>query len=240
MTFQSKMCNLTFRKSKIVDIDILWLKSPKSLSQFYHNPHYSHKFFCLQASFIYTKVNKSGNEFGWQLGDKLFIFACQHRKHWCLGNCLRHTCSLQNCMIQIFWCFLPLQTKTTSIIINLAKKDTLPKAPWPERWVPPPLTRGIRATARPVPQDSADVWWPAYLLTAYGWRLFLAIFVWTKLTTSGRIWAVNTPGRVVCPAFSPVSSKIDIRGLAAWKVKYRINDCLMPLQIGFLKSLNIL
>ncbi len=28
---------------------------------------------------------------------------------------------------------------------------------WPERWVPPPPTRGIRATARPVPQDSAEV-----------------------------------------------------------------------------------
>ena len=36
----------------------------------------------------------------------------------------------------------------------------LPKAPWPERWVPPPRTRGIRATARPVPHDSAEVWWP--------------------------------------------------------------------------------
>lgn len=40
------------------------------------------------------------------------------------------------------------------------QKDTFPKAPWPERWVPPPLTRGIRATALPVPQDSALVWWP--------------------------------------------------------------------------------
>lgn len=40
------------------------------------------------------------------------------------------------------------------------EKDTFPKAPWPERWVPPPLTRGIRATALPVPQDSALVWWP--------------------------------------------------------------------------------
>ena len=40
------------------------------------------------------------------------------------------------------------------------KQDTFPKAPWPDRWVPPPRTRGIRATARPVPQDSALVWWP--------------------------------------------------------------------------------
>lgn len=33
-----------------------------------------------------------------------------------------------------------------------------PNAPWPERCVPPPRTRGIRATARPVPHDSAEVW----------------------------------------------------------------------------------
>ena len=32
------------------------------------------------------------------------------------------------------------------------------KAPWPARCVPPPGTRGIRDTARPVPQDSALVW----------------------------------------------------------------------------------
>ena len=36
----------------------------------------------------------------------------------------------------------------------------LPNAPWPDLWVPPPRTRGIRATARPVPHDSALVWWP--------------------------------------------------------------------------------
>lgn len=39
-------------------------------------------------------------------------------------------------------------------------RHMLPNAPWPERLVPPPLTRGIRATARPVPHDSADVWCP--------------------------------------------------------------------------------
>ena len=27
----------------------------------------------------------------------------------------------------------------------------------------------------PVPQDSAEVWCPAFSLTAYGWRLFFAI-----------------------------------------------------------------
>ena len=37
------------------------------------------------------------------------------------------------------------------------ERHMLPKAPWPERCVPPPWTRGIRDTARPVPQDSADV-----------------------------------------------------------------------------------
>ena len=37
-------------------------------------------------------------------------------------------------------------------------RHMLPKAPWPARWVPPPGTRGIRDTARPVPQDSAAVW----------------------------------------------------------------------------------
>lgn len=34
----------------------------------------------------------------------------------------------------------------------------------------------------PVPQDSALVWWPAFSLTAYGWRLFLAMPVWTLLS----------------------------------------------------------
>merc|ERR1719221_1681724 len=36
-------------------------------------------------------------------------------------------------------------------------RHMLPKAPCPERWVPPPGARGTRATARPVPQDSAAV-----------------------------------------------------------------------------------
>jgi len=40
-------------------------------------------------------------------------------------------------------------------------RHMLPKAPWPARCVPPPGTRGIRDTARPVPHDSAAVWWPA-------------------------------------------------------------------------------
>ena len=60
-------------------------------------------------------------------------------------------------------------------------RHMLPNAAWPERWVPPPPTRGIRATARPVPQDSAEVWnsnskrvvlhnycgWAYYLVTGF-------------------------------------------------------------------------
>merc|ERR1719478_853815 len=34
-------------------------------------------------------------------------------------------------------------------------RHMLPKAAWPERWVPPPWTRGIRETARPVADDAA-------------------------------------------------------------------------------------
>ncbi|KAL2464007.1 60S ribosomal protein L4 [Forsythia ovata] len=45
-------------------------------------------------------------------------------------------------------------------------RHILSKAPCPARWVPPPRTRGVRDTARPVPQDSAEVWWPARLNTA--------------------------------------------------------------------------
>ena len=48
------------------------------------------------------------------------------------------------------------------------ERHMLPNAPCPERCVPPPATRGMRETARPVPHDSAEVWWPAFLFTAYG------------------------------------------------------------------------
>merc|ERR1719409_2688405 len=78
-------------------------------------------------------------------------------------------------------------------------RHMLPKAAWPERWVPPPWTRGIRETARPVPHDCAEVWWPALCETAYGWRLFLAMFVCTKRTRSGRIGAEKTPGSGTSP-----------------------------------------
>merc|ERR1719183_2486504 len=79
-------------------------------------------------------------------------------------------------------------------------RHMFPKAPWPARWVPPPGTRGIRDTARPVPQDSAAVCLPATLFTEYAWRAFLAMFVWMVCTRSGRIGAVNTWGRATCSA----------------------------------------
>merc|ERR1719502_2621376 len=73
-------------------------------------------------------------------------------------------------------------------------RHMLPNAPWPERCVPPPCTRGMRDTARPVPHEAAEGIFPAYLLTQYGWRLFRATRVCTKWTTSGRIGDRNTPG----------------------------------------------
>mmetsp|Transcript_67848 Transcript_67848/g.167580 ORF Transcript_67848/g.167580 Transcript_67848/m.167580 type:complete len:274 (+) Transcript_67848:296-1117(+) len=44
-------------------------------------------------------------------------------------------------------------------------RHMLPKAPWPERCVPPPAIRGIRDTARPVPHEMADCCMPAFMLT---------------------------------------------------------------------------
>ena len=38
----------------------------------------------------------------------------------------------------------------------LPLRHWLPKAPWPDLEVPEPPILGIRATARPVPQDSAE------------------------------------------------------------------------------------
>jgi len=45
--------------------------------------------------------------------------------------------------------------------------------------------------------------------------------VWTKPTTSGRMGALNTAGRVVCPTFSPASSYTVIKGLAALNQKQK-------------------
>lgn len=41
----------------------------------------------------------------------------------------------------------------------------LPKAACPDLWVPDPETLGILATALPVPQDSAECFFPAITLT---------------------------------------------------------------------------
>lgn len=74
-----------------------------------------------------------------------------------------------------------LQSKIWQVVqVNsVLVQDTFPKAPCPERWVPPPRTRGIRATALPVPQDSALVWWPEtphflelYLIMSYRSQIF--------------------------------------------------------------------
>lgn len=65
-------------------------------------------------------------------------------------------------------------------------RHMLPKAPWPDRWVPPPPTRGIRATARPVPHDSAEV---------YHCFLFINICIyWDIRTHDDRSGKVYIPG----------------------------------------------
>jgi hypothetical protein len=53
-----------------------------------------------------------------------------------------------------------------------------------------------RSHHSPVPHDSALVWWPAFSLTAYGWRRFLATPVCTVCTISGRIGALKTCGNM--------------------------------------------
>ena len=109
------------------------------------------------------------------------------------------------------------QKDTISTTENLNQQlDTFPYAPWPDRWVPPPLTLGIRATARPVPHDSALVWWPAIRDTAWGCLLFLAMLVCTNCTTSRRIGTLNTAGSFIKAFAWPSSSNTDTRGLADW------------------------
>ena len=61
------------------------------------------------------------------------------------------------------WLMLILRCQRRQVLVGAnmrPPRHMLPNAPCPERWVPPPRTRGILATARPVPHDSADVWWP--------------------------------------------------------------------------------
>ena len=59
-----------------------------------------------------------------------------------------------------------------------------------------PGLRHIDAYApRSVPHEIAERSLPAYALTAYAWRRFLAMSRWTWATTSGRIGAASTAGR---------------------------------------------
>merc|ERR1719348_1752641 len=82
------------------------------------------------------------------------------------GTCCRklpgRTCGYLLWATLIFLCHL-LQVLVGANIHP--PRHMLPKAPWPDLWVPPPLTLGILATALPVPQDSALVWCPASTLT---------------------------------------------------------------------------
>lgn len=79
---------------------------------------------------------------------------------------LHHQCkSIDSLFICLGTNSIRYRERRENLSFSWGKKDTFPKAPWPERWVPPPLTRGIRATALPVPQDSALVWWPEIKLS---------------------------------------------------------------------------
>ncbi len=67
-------------------------------------------------------------------------------------------------MANLFWATLTFLCHLRQVLVGAnmwPPLHMLPKAPWPDLWVPPPRTRGIRATARPVPHDSALVWWPS-------------------------------------------------------------------------------
>mmetsp|Transcript_44779 Transcript_44779/g.126653 ORF Transcript_44779/g.126653 Transcript_44779/m.126653 type:complete len:200 (+) Transcript_44779:122-721(+) len=68
-----------------------------------------------------------------------------------------------------FWVMFTCLCQRLQIFVGLnmpPPRAWLPKAAWPARWVPPPGTRGIRDTARPVPQDSAAVSYPTLSPTA--------------------------------------------------------------------------
>ena len=71
----------------------------------------------------------------------------------------------------------------------------LANAPLPDLFVPPPDTRGIRDTARPVPHDSAEYLWPDRRFTAYAWRAFFAMLVCTNWTTSVRDGGLEDRGQ---------------------------------------------
>merc|ERR1719186_794728 len=80
-------------------------------------------------------------------------------------------------MAYLFWAVLTFLCHLLHVLVGANMRPPLhmlPKAPWPDLWVPPPLTLGILATALPVPQDSALVWCPASTFTQYGCLLFFA------------------------------------------------------------------
>ena len=80
------------------------------------------------------------------------------------------------------WLMLILRCQRRQVLVGAnmrPPRHMLPNAPCPERWVPPPRTRGILATARPVPHDSADVWWPADKIT----KLFQKFYFLFKILT---------------------------------------------------------
>ena len=58
--------------------------------------------------------------------------------------------------------------------------------------------------------------------TAYAWRLFLAMLVWMVRTMSGLIGAVNTAGRVVCSAASPLSTLMTLCTEGGWENAHAI------------------
>lgn len=71
----------------------------------------------------------------------------------------------------------------------------LPKAAYPDLWVPDPETLGILATALPVPQDSAECSFPCMAVTPWAYLLFLEMLACTNYTISSLMGAVNTAGK---------------------------------------------
>lgn len=69
----------------------------------------------------------------------------------------------------LFWFLLMCLCHFRYVLVGaniLPPRHMFPKAPCPLLLVPPPLTRGIRATALPVPHDSAEVWCPLVMVSS--------------------------------------------------------------------------
>jgi hypothetical protein len=104
-------------------------------------------------------------------------------------------CTVTTVNLRWFWFTLTCHLRQVLVGVNIRPPQHMfPKAPWPERWVPLPPTRGICATAWPVPQDSALVWWLTFSLTAYACCLFFAMLLWTCWTTFSLMGAVKNGG----------------------------------------------